>query len=338
MSDRKHIVVGLFVLGGLVLLGVLVMWFEGMARFVRTRYEVRGHLPSSIGVRAGKRVHKDGMEVGDVVDVVSSLPERPGVWVHMRIDQDVAIPAEAQFIAQQMTMGDIFLDFETKAPSTKNLPKDGSARLEGLVKTPSLLPEDMLEDVREGIATLKRLEPLSKSLEELVAPRTVEEVAAGEKPANLSSAVKQFQTTAKTLQDELEDPKSGFGQLLASAQGSAAELSKTLTDARTTFASIRETAEVYQKSGTKANEVMEKASALADQLKKDADEAQKLLANVGAVVDGVRQGKGTLGKLVADDELHLKLVTLIENLEAVTDNANRLMTLWREQGVLAKEK
>jgi len=338
MNDRKHIVVGLFVLGGLVLLGVLVMWFEGMARFVRTRYEVRGHLPSSIGVRAGKRVHKDGMEVGDVVNVVSSLPERPGVWVHMRIDEDTDIPIEAQFIAQQMTMGDIFLDFETKRPSTKSLPKDGSARIEGLIKTPSLLPEDMLEDVREGIATLKRLEPLSKSLEELVAPRTVEEVESGAKLGNLSSAVKQFQTTARTLQDELKDPKSGFGQLLAGAQKSTEELSKTLTEARTTFASIRETAAVYQKSGTKANEVMEKASALADQLKKDADEAQKLLANVGAVVDGVRQGKGTLGKLVADDELHLKLVTLIENLEAVTDNANRLMTLWREQGVLAKEK
>lgn len=338
MSDRKHIVVGLFVLGGLVLLGVLVMWFEGMARFMRTRYEVRGHLPSSIGVRAGKRVHKDGMEVGDVVDVVSSLPERPGVWVHMRIDQDVDIPAEARFVAQQMTMGDIFLDFETKSPSTKSLAKDGSARIEGIIKTPSLLPEDMLEDVREGIATLKRLEPLSKSLDELVAPRSLEEVERGEKPANLSSAVKQFQATAKTLQDELKDPKSGFGQLLAGAQKSAEELSKTLTDARTTFASIRKTAEVYQKSGTKANEVMEKASALADQLKKGADEAQKLLANVGAVVDGIRQGKGTLGKLVADEELHLKLVTLIENLETLTDNTNRLVTMWREQGVLAKEK
>jgi len=338
MNDRKHIVVGLFVLGGLVLLAVLVIWFEGMARFIRTRYEVRGHLPSSIGVRVGKRVHKDGMEVGDVAGVVSSLPERPGVWVHMRINQDADIPVEAQFVAQQMTMGDIFLDFQTRGPSTVSLPKDSSARIEGVIKTPSLLPEDVMEDVREGIATLKRLEPLSKSLEELVAPRSLDEVERGEKPANLSTAVKQFQATARTLQDELKDPKSGFGQLLAGAQRSAEELSKTLADARTTFTSIRETAAVYQKSGAKANEVLEKASALADQLKKGADDAQKLVASVSGILDGVRQGKGTLGKLVADEELHLKLVTLIENLQAVTDNANRLMILWREQGILAKEK
>jgi len=324
MNDRKHIVVGLFVLGGLVLLGVLVIWFGGMARFVRTRYEVRGHLPSSIGVRGGKRVHKDGMEVGDVVDVTSSLPERAGVWVHMRIDQDVDIPREAQFIAQQMTMGDIFLDFQTRGPSAESLPKDGSARIEGIVKTPSLLPEDVMEDVREGIATLKRLEPLSKSLEELTAPRSIEEVEAGEKPANLSSAVKQFQATAKTLQDEWKNPESGFGQLLARAQKSADDLSATL-------AAVRETAAVYKETGTKAG-------ALVEQFQKDAEAAQETIAAVNGIVDGVRQGKGTLGKLVADDELHLKLTTLTENLVSLTDNLNRLVTMWREEGILAKEK
>jgi ABC-type transporter Mla subunit MlaD len=324
MNDRKHIVVGLFVLGGLVLLGVLVIWFEGMARFVRTRYEIRGHLPSSIGVRAGKRVHKDGMEVGDVVDVTSSLPERPGVWVHMRIDQDVDIPREAQFVAQQMTMGDIFLDFQTRGPSTESLPKDGSARIEGLVKTPSLLPEDLMEDVREGIATLKRLEPLSQSLEELIAPRSLQEVESGAKPPNLSTAVKQFQATTKAIQDELQDPESAFGRLLARAQESADDLSATLAAARDTLA-------VYKEAGTKA-------VATVDQFKQDAEQAQKLLASAGEMVDGVRQGKGTLGKLVADDELHLKLTTLTENLIALTDNLDRLVTLWREEGILSKEK
>ena len=324
MNDRKHIVVGLFVLGGLVLLGVLVIWFEGMARFVRERYEVRGHLPSSIGVRVGKRVHKDGVEVGDVLDVLSSLPPRPGVWVVMRIDEDVDIPKEAQFVAQQTTIGDVFLDFETRVPSTTRLAKDGTAEIEGIIKTPSLLPEDVMEDVREGIATLKRLEPLSKSLEELVAPRSIEEVESGAKPANLSSAVKQFQATAKTLQDELKSPESGFGQLLARAQKSADDLSATL-------AAVRETAAVYKETGTKAG-------ALADQFKKDAEETQKLLAQVGTIVEGVRQGKGTLGKLVADDELHLKLTTLTEDLIGLTDNLNRLITMWREEGVLSKEK
>ena len=324
MNDRKPIVVGLFVLGGLVLLGVLVIWFEGMARFIRTRYEVRGHLSSSIGVRAGKRVHKDGMEVGDVVDVVSSLPDRPGVWVLMRIDEDVDIPREAQFVAQQMTMGDIFLDFQTRGPATESLPKNGSARIEGVIKTPSLLPEDVMEDVREGIATLKRLEPLSKSLEELVAPRTIEEVESGAKPANLSSAVKQFQATAKTLQDELKSPESGFGRLLARAQQSADDLSATLAAARDTLA-------VYKEAGTKAG-------AMVDRFKQNAEDAQKLLASASETVQDIRGGKGTLGKFVADEELHLKLTTLTENLIALTDNLNRLVTLWREEGILSKEK
>ena len=69
MNDRKHVVVGLFVLGGFVLLGILIIWFEGVSHLVRGGYVVRGHLPSAKGVRAGKRVHLDGIEIGDVTDI-----------------------------------------------------------------------------------------------------------------------------------------------------------------------------------------------------------------------------------------------------------------------------
>jgi len=336
IDDRKQIVVGLFVLGGIILLGVLIIWFEGVAGFVRERYEVQGHLPSSMGVRAGKRVHKDGIEVGEVVGVTSSLPERPGVWVHMRINEDVDIPIEAEFVAQQSTVGDVFLDFQTTHVPTGHLPKDGSARIEGLVKPPSFLPEDVLEEVRDGIATLKRLGPLSESLTELVEPRTLEEVEAGQ-PANLSSAVKQFQVTAKTLQDQIEDPESPGGRLLAAATKSAEELSETLTDARVTLASIRETVAVYKETGTKASDLVNKATTVADQLKTDAEEAQKLIGNLSGLVDDVRQGKGSMGRLVADDEFYRTLTNLLEDLSALSKNMDRLITMWREEGILAKE-
>lgn len=336
MDDRKHIVVGLFVLGGLVLLGVLVIWFEGVAGLIQERYLIKGHLQSGRGARVGKRVHKDGMEVGEVVDLTSSLPERPGVWVHMRINQDVEIPAEATFVAQQNLTGDVFLDFQTEVLSTDHLPKDGSATLEGVIRIPCLLPEDVLVAVREGITALKSLDPLSEdlmklagNLTQLTEPRGLDEVAAG-KPANLSSAVKQFQATAKALREQIQEPESDFRRLLVAARESTGELNKTLADARQTFATVRETADVYKEAGAKVK-------ALADQLKKDADQAGELIASANALVEGVRQGKGTLGKLVADEELHRTLTTLIENLNSLTENTDRLVTLWREEGVLAKE-
>ena len=77
-DDKKHIFVGLFVLGGLVLLMTLIVWFQGIAVYLRGGYEVRAHLDSSAGIRAGKRVTLDGLEIGDVREVVSSLPH-PGV-------------------------------------------------------------------------------------------------------------------------------------------------------------------------------------------------------------------------------------------------------------------
>ena len=74
-----------------------------------------------------------------------------------------------------------------------------------------------------------------------------------------------------------------------------------------------------------------------DKLSKDADNLNATLDNANAVLTDIRQGKGTLGQLAANDQLHRELVDLVENLRAMTDNVNRLVTMWREQGLLSKE-
>ena len=124
MNDKKHIIVGVFVLVGAILLGTMIVWFEGVAIFVRGGYTVYTHLDSAIGIRAGKRVHLDGIEVGEVVAVKSAEPERRGVWLDLRITPGTNIPENARFVAQQSAVGgDAFMDFQTVAPA-KNFLKD----------------------------------------------------------------------------------------------------------------------------------------------------------------------------------------------------------------------
>ena len=428
MTDRRNVVVGLFVLFGLLLLGGLIIWFEGVGVLIRGGYRVKGHLPSAWGVREGKRVYMDGIEIGDVRDVTSSQPEKQGVWVDMRINPDVRIPQDAILVAQQSTVGDLYLDFQTpievegavtetridetsddrlirctfpdgvllrpgnavrmagqqvgsvqtvaprengqpgtrvglrvhkgtdipadarvvaKKPGVGQarvefgppdqpfacLPTNGTAKVDGAIKAPELLPEDMMTDFREAMGKFGQLDAILNNVQEFTQPRTLKDVEAG-KQSNVWTVLEQVERTAKTMQVQLEKPTGEIGGLIADARKAAQTLQKTMEKAGKTLATVDEAGKTIQQSSKQVNALATKGNAFIAKLAKDSDEARKLIENLNGLVTDVRGGKGTVGKLVTDDELHRALVTLIENLRATTDNINRLVTLWREKGVI----
>ena len=349
MSDRKYILVGLFVLGGLILLGVLIVWFRGVSSFIRGGYMVSVHLASSQGIRGGKPVSQDGLPCGYVTDVISSLPEEPGVWAKVRITDSRRISKDAAFVAQQTAVGDIFLDFQSPAKATypvresDYLPMDGSARLVGLIKGTSFLPEGVAEDLHSGIAELKQgmeqlkgLDTLLANLKELTEPRSLEDVKAG-KHKNLWTTLDQFDTTAKSLQDTLQSPDSQLNQLLAEARKAATDLRTVLDKAGKSVDNLDKTLVSIDDAGKSIKHVGDDSTVFLEKLSKDADKLNATLDNANGLIADVRQGKGTLGQLATNDQLHRELVNLVESLQAMTDNVNRLVTMWREQGLLSKE-
>jgi len=350
VNDKKHVIVGLFVLLGAVLLGIMIVRFEEGAISWGGGYKVKVHLDSAVGIREGKRVHLDGIQCGEVADVQPSKEEVPGVWVEVRVKRDFRIPANARFVAQQSAMGgDTFMDFRTAAAPSGFLEKD--ARVHGEIIPPSILPDDLVANFKE-----------------LIAPRTVAEVKAG-KPANLASALAQVQVTSEAIQDEFQQPESEFRKFMVKAGQSAEELTKTLktvqetldkpdsnfnlllTEGRQTskdisatvkgvnemLTTVRVTAETYTKAGASFQETNEDARKAIALFTKDAEEIGVMVKNVNTLVENTQKGKGTLGQLVTSDELHRQLVNLIENLQKMTDNGNRLITMLREHGMLAKE-
>jgi ABC-type transporter Mla subunit MlaD len=348
MNEKRSIIVGLFVLVGAALLGVMIFWFGQVAFLIRGGYVVHGHLPSAVGVRAGKRVHMDGIDCGEVQNVRTSQPQKAGVWVDMHINRGILIPTDAAFVAQQSTIGDLYLDFQTtlkKPPEAapappSSLPTDGTAYIEGHVVAPSLLPEELVADVRKGLSTLKALEPVAANIQKLTEPRTLKDVEAGQ-PRNLWTMIEQFEVTGKTLQDQLDKKDSSFNTLLAEADISAKKLQETLDAAKKTLAAADET---FKKLGAKTD-------TLADDLAKSTGDARDLIKKLDKAVEGatttmntvnrtfenINKGQGTLGKLATDDELHRALTTLLEDLQSVADNADRLIIMWRKEGITAKE-
>ena len=347
MSHAKYVITGLFVIGGLVLVATLIIWFEGVASVLRGGYTVRAHLPNSMGLRKGKPVHRDGIAVGEVSAVTSSLPERPGVWVVMQIGTAHRIPQDARLVATSNAMGDTALDFRTtEVPTGGYLPTDGSATVTGAPEPYSFLPEEVTGDLSEAVRSLAELKPLVANLTELTEPRTLADVEAG-LPRNLTTTLLEFSETARSVKALADDPDTKA--LVASAKTSADELGKTLVAARATLAEIEKT---FKDVGTRADGSLASLQKTSDawrqtagnvdlllqRISDNADQVDRLVGHLTAIAAGVREGKGTAGKFLTDPHLHNALVTLVENLNALSTNARRLITLWREEGILAKEE
>ncbi len=341
MSNTKHFIVGLFVAGGLALLAALIVWFEGVAGVLRGGYEVRAHLENSGGIREGKRVHRDGIVVGQVSGVESSLPERPGVWLVMKIYEDEPVPDDATLFVEWGAMGDAFIDFRTAAkPVGKPLPTDDTAVVRDVVVKPhSFLPEGVMDRVTALTKETEDLKALINNVRELTEPRTVKDVKAG-KPVNLPATLDQLSDTAAALRGFIQDEETR--KLITAARKSAEELSTTLTEARKTMTEVekevkatgtatRETLATARKTAGNADEMIAKIA-------QDAEKAGKLVEGLTAIAQDLRAGKGTAGKLLTDEKLHEALLTLVENLNSMTEEAERLMIFWREEGVFAKEK
>jgi ABC-type transporter Mla subunit MlaD len=397
---------------------------------------VTGHLSNAIGIRTGKRVHLDGIEVGEVLSVATSQPAQPGVLVTLRINPEQLVPSEAELVAQQSAMGDMFLDFrtppkivgtwkvsgpspcggttlecrfpdrpdirpttlaylggkkvgqvaevapgppdvgglavrmfvdpgitvpqgatlvaqqtvlrdpylefQTQARPPMFLPTDGTARVEGTIRPPALLPDDLMRDFREAMGTFQGLDDLVANLTALTAQPPA---ATGAPPRNLWTALAQFEATAKSLQEQMDDPTSDFRQVLASARRAAEDVRETLTAARKalesadkTMATLAEAGKTFQETGKKAGDAFDKGAALMEKLNKDTDKVVTMVERFDGLVKDIRDGKGTLGRLATDDEAYRALVTLMEDLKTLGDNMNRLVTMWREEGLLSKEK
>jgi ABC-type transporter Mla subunit MlaD len=341
MSNTKYFIVGLFVAGGLILLAVLIVWFEGVAQVLRGGYEVRAHLRNSGGIRPGRRVHRDGLVVGQVADIESSLPTKPGVWLVMQVYEDERIPSDADFFAEWGAMGDVFLDFRTpEQPSGEHLPTDGTAVVRNVVVRPySFLPEGIMEEVTGLTEGTDDFKALMKNLRELTEPRTSEDVANGQ-PANLSATLDQLAEAGRALKAFVEDPETR--KLITAARTSAEELSTTLAKARESMTAIEteiaSTGTATRETLAAARETADKADEMIARFSRDAEKAEQLVDRLTTIADDLKAGKGTAGKLLTEPELHDALLTLVENLGSMAEEAERLMALWREEGILAKDK
>lgn len=291
-EDRgTQIKVGIFILIGLVTVGLMVVYFGRLGEGLANYYNVRVEFSNASGLLRGSEVLLAGAKVGRVTNPPTILPDMRGIYVDVRILDAVQIPVGSKFcIGSSGLLGDKFIEIRLDRTTKESAFIQPNATIQGTDDSGGI--GDMAAGAGELIADLRKtvgnINDVVKKLDSTVLSK--EELAA-------------ISTTIKNLE-------SATGKI-DNASGKIAEASGNIADASLKVDGLIVKADAAIQSG---KDTMDSAKAAADQL-------QKTLVSIKRFVDQARSGNGVLGTLVSNREM-------AENLRALIINLRKHGILW----------
>lgn len=359
-EHTQNTLVGLFMLGALGCLVVLILLFNGTPILSRDTYEIEFLFNDSGGTNPGNKIHLNGKQVGTVADVRFQKNPGDGVIVVVRIPKNLDIPRSYRAEICGTPMGGPWISLksignraplhETEGFYAKAGPPE---RVQGLGYSGySILPGDLKDALAKTAAALSSL--LGTGTEGAATPGDTQPTS---RPANLATAVAQIAKLAKSLNQITGDPenqrniKGALADLRQTAKGAneaIEKLSKRIAETADEFKDMAASAKKVIKtagdavgSTTRAvtedlSDTLGRANDLIAKFAHDADELGKVLAGVRKITDGVAAGRGTAGKLLRDEELYRKLIELLTGLQGAADELKTLVVQWRTQGIRMK--
>jgi len=237
--------VGIFILIGLITIGMMVVYFGRLGEGVRSYYTLRAEFPNASGLLRGAEVLLAGAKIGRVVDNPVILPDMNGVYVDLRIFDDVKIPSASEFaIGSSGLLGDKYVVINLKEKAKDSPPIAPGSTIKGGSDGGGLggMAENAGELVTELRATVANVNSVVKKLDS--------GILSEEGVASLRETLKNLQTTSTSLAaasakvDKVVTQadsaiQSGQGTMEA-AKKAADELQRTLADIRGLVREVRQ--------------------------------------------------------------------------------------------------
>ncbi len=337
-ETRRNVIVGIFVLLGLVALGIMIVLFGEAPQVFTPSYTVTVNFPSAGPVHQADPVLMNGLQVGQVRAIEPMADIRKGVRVICSINAKYTIPVDAQPLIKEQTIAlgkpAVRIDVGPENSATM-LPVDGSAVLDGYVASgiEELIPRETmkgLENAGESLTNLaKALAPVARDLHELFKPlsaKTIDQATGPNKPlANISTIVQRFDKSLKSVNRIMADPKNR----------------KNLSAIITNFHTISEQGLTLSEKLLSLTDRLEhltgsaddKLSRISTALLDNSGKLNKLLTRLDQAAYRVYAGKGSVAKMLNDPELYDSLVFTTKRLTATLDDLHKLIQRWQTKGV-----
>jgi len=237
--------VGIFILIGIITIGLMVVYFGRLGEGVRNYYNLRVEFPNASGLIRGSEVLLAGAKIGRMVNDPIILPEMNGVYVDLRIFDSVKIPSASEFtIGSSGLLGDKFVQIDLKpgakdsppiAPGTTIQGTNGGGGLGGMAEDAGALVAELRTTVGNVNSVVKKLDTGLLNEEGI---------------ASLKETLKNLQTTSSSLAAASAKVdgvvakaettiESGKGTM-DSAKKAADELQRALSDIRSLLREVRQ--------------------------------------------------------------------------------------------------
>lgn len=345
MSERaRNIAVGLTVLVALVLLAAMIVIFTGLPEMLQSGYKIAMLFDETYEVEKGNSVRLAGVRVGSIQSIeFTGGDSRSGVTITAMIDRDVKLPGNVQaYIHSRGFVGQGYIELKADGPVRIHpdtgkpisfLPTGGIFQISGGKRTQSsMIPAEITDAILEMRDGFKSMGLLAENLNRLVAPPDDDK-----HPGPIGIALTRLAQTLNDLHAIIGDRENqaNLKSALAGLAGSVAATSDAMTEIKD-FASQAKEA-VRRASETSAS-VGENFSALAKILIANAEKLSVLMGAINRAATKMESGKGTVGRLLNDDELYTNLVEASDQLNKLMMEMRQLAKTWQADGVRVKVK
>ncbi len=366
MTDkRRNALVGLFVLGGLVCIGILLVKFgESRFLFLSKGYIITARFDTISGVREGTEVRLAGVPVGRVLGVELKNSNNPteGVIVKIEIRGKYDIPIGWTAFVETPLMGQSIINIlpptghiPVVLPPQRmaSLPKDGTAQpLHGELVNPleNIISPQFLATVEKTTAQIgtlaQALTPAANAVTNLLELRPISQIDDPNKPpeltANLYTTVERLHNVLKHFETVMGDPESQ-----ANVKVALTNIRQASEDFKLAVGGLKGFSSQLQVAATQASNVLtnvdttvtatrEQVLTVAQKLSGNLDQLSRLLDQLTAVGQNLNTGKGAVPMLLQDPKLYEELMLTVQRIGAAAEDLRVLVKQWQKSGILGK--
>jgi ABC-type transporter Mla subunit MlaD len=229
MSSEERgtqIKVGIFILIGLVTVGLMVVYFGRLGEGFSNYYNVRVEFSNASGLLRGSEVLLAGAKVGRITNEPTILPDMRGVYVDVRILEQVQIPVGSTFsIGSSGLLGDKYIEIALDSTGKETAYIKPGAVLKGAENDGGIAgmaagAGDLISDLKTTVANINAV---VKKLDSTVFSKSeLDSISSTMK--NLQTATGEIAEVSKKLDATLSSGKA----TMDSAKKAADELQQTL--------------------------------------------------------------------------------------------------------------
>lgn len=353
MTERRQdMLVGLFVLMGLVALGGMIIVFGEAPEWLGgKRYRLQISFKELSDVQQGTVVAMGGIPIGRVESLEFKNRDHPeqGALVVAAIDKKYVIPVGSSARVRPAAIGFGRSDVVIQVPAVATqglLPTDGTARILGEVGSPldTLIPKQVISTLEKAAGQIgelaKELTPVATDLHAILQVRPIEEVDAAKTQGktltpNLYSSVQRLYLVLTHLDTVIGDPA-----VQSNVKVALQNFRDVSEEAKIAAKDIRAFAARGEAVGTKLEGTLDTARDRIDELGRklahNSDQLSTMLERLGKASDELAQGQGTLGMLLRDPKLYDELVFTVRKLKEAIGDIQALVQKLQEKGLWAK--